>query len=92
MKGVTAMFSAPEVEFLMKGHGSAEGRGGRVEHADGVRSLEGVDFRGCPQRVMQIILEKRAKLLGPAFEHFQREQAGKAVPNLDSRIAASKLF
>ncbi len=86
-------FTTEEREFLMKGHGPVEGRGGRVEHADGLRSIEDVDFRGCPPRIFQRILEHRARVLGSTFEEFQRRQAAKAIPvDLDARIAGSRLF
>jgi hypothetical protein len=53
----------------------------------------------CPPKILQGILERRAKMLGPEFTAFQEEQRRLASPNaplaaddLDARVAGSKLF
>lgn len=84
------MFTQAEVDFLFKGHGNVEARGGRVERAAGLRSLEDVDFRGCPPHVMESILQRRAKMLGPIFEKFRAEH--QSTDDLALRIAGSQLF
>jgi hypothetical protein len=84
-------FSNAEVAFLSQGSGN---RGNR-----GWAKLTNDDFRTCPPRIMDRILERRAKMLGREFTAFQEEQRRLAAPNapfrqdsLKDQLDASSLF
>jgi hypothetical protein len=79
-------FTNAEVRFLSQGRNS---RGMHWAAIDFGMSLR------CPQNIMQRILERRAKELGPEFTAFQHEQRAQANPNSPYQPApanASELF
>jgi hypothetical protein len=87
------MFSDAEIAFLIRPH--------RVETADRhTRSLDGVvDLRklGCPSGIFNLVLESRARRLGPKFAEFRRQQrpprgGATTQDDLTQRVQASKLF
>jgi hypothetical protein len=81
-------YTNAEVAFLARG---GDNRGGR-----GMTRLDSEMFRTCPPRIMNRILEARAKRLGSEFAAFQEEQRRLSQPNapfdLEQQVQSTKLF
>jgi len=80
------MFTEAEVRFISREHATL-----------GLHRFPDVDpatIRGDrerSQRVIQRVLEKRAKILGPQFAEFQAK-AAESTTDLESALAAERLF
>lgn len=80
------MFTEAEVRFLSREHATL-----------GLQQFPNVDpntIRGDRERsirVVQRVLEKRAKVLGPLFAEFQAK-AAQPASDLEAQIAAAKLW
>lgn len=73
-------FTAAEIRFL------------HSARTDKMPSLDNVDFKGCPAKIYNRILEIRAKRLGPAFEEFRKAQQAVAPDVLDQKSRLSVQF
>ena len=86
------MFTEVEIAFLLKPHKleTADRNGRRIiSAAQDLRTL------GCPHAIFTRVLEDRARKLGQKFVEFrnaQRFDQTTAVPDLETKIAASRLF
>jgi len=80
------MFTEAEVRFLSREHAAV----GLKQFPD-VRP-ETLRNRAYSERVIQRVLEARAKRLGPLFAEFQGKTATIPATDLESTLAAERLF